>query len=112
MTKIEGKQIKYNMIKSVILKKVLFKRLIIIVENKNWTEDKRTLKQNIDRIILLNETGVVYKNSESNLFDRCGTKTINKKNKVETTLIPGVDQIKYIGFTLSKTIDNGIEKNK
>ena len=58
MIKIEGKQIKYNMIKSVILKKILFKRLIINVENKNWTEDKRTLIQNIDRIILLNETGV------------------------------------------------------
>ena len=75
-------------------------------------KDKIILIKNIDRIILLYETGVAYKNSELNLFDKCGTKTINKKNKVETTLIPGEDQIKYIGFTLLKIKDNGIEKNK
>ena len=38
--------------------------------------------------------------------------TINNKDKVDTRLIPGEDQIKYIGFTLSKIKDNGIEKNK
>ena len=36
----------------------------------------------------------------------------DNKDKVDTRLIPGEDQIKYIGFTLSKIKDNGIEKNK
>ena len=75
-------------------------------------KDKIILTKSIDRIISLNETGVAYKNSELNLFDRSGTKTINNKDKVDTRLIPGEDQIKYIGFTLSKIKDNGIEKNK
>ena len=71
-------------------------------------KDKIILTKSIDRIISLNETGVAYKNSELNLFDRSGTKTINNKDKVDTRLIPGEDQIKYIGFTLSKIKDNGI----